>query len=428
MSRTLLRGRTLTFHREPMGPDDTGAYTYEEDGALLIEAGRILDAGPFETLDATDAQVIDHRPHLILPGFIDTHLHFPQTQVIASWAAELLGWLNTYTFPAEAAFSDPAHGARIARAFFDQLAAHGTTTAMAYCSVHPESVDAYFTEAARRNACAIGGKVMMDRNAPPSVLDTAQSSFDDSTALIARWHGVGRARYAISPRFAITSTPAQLEAARALVADNPSCYMQTHLSESAAEIELTLELYPEDVDYTEIYERYQLLTPMSNLGHCIHLSPRERGVLAETGAVATFCPTSNLFLGSGLYDEAALARDGVRRAIATDIGGGTNWSMLRTLDEGYKVLQLRDQQMPPLKSFWWITRGNADALSLSDEIGTLAPGTAADIAVLDARATPAMALRADTITTLAEELFLLQTLGDDRAVAQTYIWGAPQKS
>ena len=219
----------------------------------------------------------------------------------------------------------------------------------------------------------------------------------------------------------------QLEAAPTLVAEHPTCYLQTHLSESAAEIKLTANLYPEDQDYTGIYERYQLLNHMSNLGHCIHLSPRERGVLAETGAVATFCPTSNLFLGSGLYNEAALARDGVRRAIATDIGGGTSWSMLRTLDEGYKILQLQDQQMPPLKSFWWITRGNADALNLSAEIGTLEAGSAADITVLDASATPTMALRAATITTLSEELFLLQTLGDDRAVAQTYIAGLPQK-
>ena len=427
MTRILLRGRTLSFDREPMGPDDHAAYTYHEDGGILIEDGRILATGPFDGLDGEGAQVIDHRPHLILPGFIDTHLHFPQAQVIASWASELLGWLNTYTFPAEAAFSEPDHAARIATAFFDQLTAHGTTTPMAYCSVHPESVDAFFTEAARRNACAIGGKVMMDRNAPPAVLDTAQRSYDDSATLIARWHGRGRALYAISPRFAITSTPGQLEAAQALVAEHPTCYMQTHLSESAAEIKLTGDLYPEDVDYTGIYERYQLLNPLSNLGHCIHLSPRERGVLSETGAVATFCPTSNLFLGSGLYNEAALAKDGVRRSIATDIGGGTSWSMLRTLDEGYKILQLQDQQMPPIKSFWWITRGNADALGLSSEIGTLDPGSAADVVVLDARATPAMALRAETITTLPEELFLLQTLGDDRVVAQTYIAGNPQK-
>ena len=428
MSTVLIRGRTLSFLREPEGADDHGSYAYEDDGALLIEGGKIVAAGTYDDLKDRGASVIDHRPHLILPGFIDTHLHFPQAQVIASWAAELLQWLNTYTFPAEAAFKDPDHAARIATAFFDQLTAHGTTTAMAYCSVHPESADAYFAEAARRNMCMIGGKVMMDRNAPDAVCDTAQSSYDDTLALIDRWHGKGRGLYAISPRFAITSTPEQLEAAQSLVAAHPTCDVQTHLSESDAEIKLTMELYPEAVDYTGVYEQYQLLGPMSNLGHCIHLSARERAVLAETGSVATFCPTSNLFLGSGLYDAAALKKDGVRRSIATDIGGGTSWSMLRTLDEGYKVLQLRHQQMPPIQSFWWITRGNADALGLTDAIGTLEAGSDADLVVLDARATGPMRLRADTISTLSEELFLLQTLGDDRAVAQTYVAGQPQKT
>ena len=426
---TLIRGRTLTFHREPHGPGDTGAYTYEDDGALLVRDGKIVQVGPFDAITApVDAQIIDHRPHLILPGFIDTHLHFPQAQIIASWAAELLDWLNTYTFPAEAAFADAKHAARIAPAFFDQLIAHGTTTAAAYCSSHPTSVDAYFTEAARRNMCMIGGKVMMDRNAAPGVHDTAQSGYDDSKALLTRWHGRGRAHYAISPRFAITSTPGQLAVAQALAREHPDCHIQTHLSESHAEIKLTLELYPDARDYTDIYETYGLLGPRSLFGHAIHLNDRERSVLAETNSVAVFCPTSNLFLGSGLYDAATLKSAGVRRAIATDIGGGTSWSMLRTLDEGYKALQLQGQQMDPLTSYWWITRGNAEALGLAHDIGTLEVGTTADLVVLDARATSAMALRADTISSLSEELFLLQTLGDDRAVTQTYVAGKPQKS
>lgn len=423
MSATILRGRTLSFLREPSGPGDHDAYVYEEDGALRLEGGLITHAGRFEEIDTAGAEVIDHRPHLLLPGFIDTHLHFPQAQVIASWAAQLLDWLNTYTFPAEAAFADPAHAKAIAARFFDALLAHGTTTCVAYCSVHKESAAAYFAEAARRNMRVIGGKVMMDRNAIPAVQDTPQSSYDDSKDLIARWHGTGRLDYAISPRFAITSSPAQLEIAQSLVAEHPDCFMQTHLSENHAEIDLTLQLYPDATDYLGVYERYELLGPKSLFGHCIHLSARERAAMAESGSVAVFCPTSNLFLGSGLFDDAALREAGVRRAIATDIGGGTSWSMLRTLDEGYKALQLQRQQMDPLTSFWWITRGNAEALGMADRIGTLDAGSEADVVVLDCRATQAMALRAETIGSLAEELFLLQTLGDDRAVRATYVAG-----
>jgi guanine deaminase len=347
----------------------------------------------------------------------------PQAQVIASWGAQLLDWLNSYTFPAESRFADPAHAERIAGGFLDLLLAHGTTTAVAYCSSHPASVDAYFAAAEARGMRMIGGKVMMDRNCPEGVRDTAQGSYDDSKALIARWHGRGRSLYAISPRFAITSTPAQMEMAQALVAEHPDLHMQTHLSENRDEIELTLSLYPEARDYLDVYERYGLLGPRSLFGHAIHLSDRETAAMAETGSVAVFCPTSNLFLGSGLYDKVGLREKGVRRAIATDVGGGTSYSMLRTLDEGYKVLALRGQKLDPLKAFWWITRGNAEALGLSDTIGTLAPGTEADIVALDARAIPAMALRAERIRTLAEELFLLQTLGDDRAIAATYVAG-----
>jgi guanine deaminase len=269
----------------------------------------------------------------------------------------------------------------------------------------------------------IGGKVMMDRNCPEGVRDSAQRSYDESKALIGRWHGRGRALYAISPRFAITSTPEQMAMAQALVAEHPDLHVQTHLSENRDEIDYTLALYPEARDYLDVYERYGLLGRRSLFGHCIHLSERETAAMAATGSVAVFCPTSNLFLGSGLYDAGGLAAAGVRRAIATDVGGGTNYSMLRTLDEGYKVLALRGQKLDPLRAFYWITRGNAAALSLEDRIGTLEPGSEADVVVLDARATPAMALRMEAATTLAEELFLLQTLGDDRAVAATYVAG-----
>jgi guanine deaminase len=426
MRRTILRGRVLTFVSEPQDIDDTASYRYLEDGAITIEDGEIIAVGDFAADDS--AEVIDHRPHLILPGFIDTHLHYVQSQMIASYAGSLLEWLNTYTFVEEQKFSQQGHASTVSAAFFDELIRHGTTTAVAYCSSHPRSVDAYFGEAAKRNMLMVGGKVMMDRNAPEALCDTAQSGYDDTKTLISRWHGKGRGLYAISPRFALTSTPEQLDATRSLVAEYPDCYVQTHLSENAAEITYAMELYPGSPDYTGIYEDFGLLGPRTLLGHCIHLNHRETQVLAETGAVAVFCPTSNLFLGSGLFDHERLSKAGVRIGVATDIGGGTSFSMLRTLDEGYKVLQLRGQRLTPLNSFYMMTLGNARSLSLEGTIGAIAPGNAADLVVLDAGATPAMALRLATASSLVEELFLLQTLGDDRAIAEVYVAGARAKS
>ncbi len=426
----ILRGRTLTFHAAPNGPDDTDAYSYEEDGALLVEHGKIKARGSFSDVTASapdGTQIIDHRPHLILPGFIDTHIHFPQAQVIASWADQLLDWLNEYTFPAELKFADKAHADRIATGFYDALLAHGTTTAVAYCSSHPNSVDAYFEEAARRGMMMLGGKTMMDRNAPAELCDTAQGSYDDSKALLAKWHENGRARYVITPRFAITSSPEQLEAAGSLLKEHPDCHLQTHINENHNEIALTRELYPDADHYLGVYEGFGLLGPKSLLGHCIHMAEQELRIMRETGAVAVFCPTSNLFLGSGLFNKAGLERAGIRTSIATDVGGGTNYSMLRTLDEGYKILQLQRQRMHPLTSFYWVTLGNAEALSLADRIGTLEPGSDADLVVLNANATQPNALRMETVETLSEELFLLQTLGDDRAVAETYVAGKASK-
>lgn len=425
----LLRGRLLWFVAEPQGRGDGDSYRYLEDGALLLHDGRIAAVGDWAALRRAhpDAAVTDHRPHLILPGLIDTHLHFPQMQVIASWGAQLLDWLNTYTFPEEARFADPQHAERIAPLFLDELARHGTTTPVVYGSVHATSAEALFAEAARRDQRLVAGKVMMDRNAPDAVLDSAEAGYRDSKALIERWHGQGRLSYAITPRFAITSTPGQLEAAGALMAEHPDCFLQTHLSENAAEIALTLDLYPQAQDYLDVYDRFGLLGPRSLFGHCIHLSRREMGRMAETGSVAVFCPTSNLFLGSGLYDAEGLAAEGVRRAVATDIGGGTNYGLLRTLDEGYKVLMLRGQKMAPLTGFWWATLGNAQALGMETRIGTLEEGTEADLVVLDPAATPAMSLRHERVQSLEEELFLLQVLADDRAVVQTYVAGRPMK-
>lgn len=430
MKDLLIRGRVLTFAREPEGIDDGDSYRYHEDGAVLVRNGKVAGVGSYRDVAlqaGRDVSIADHRPHLVLPGFIDTHLHFPQTQAIASYGAQLLEWLNTYIFVEEQKFEAPAHAAFIAGRFMDELISNGTTSAAAYCSVHPESVDAFFTAAEERNMLMIGGKVMMDRNAPDALRDTPRMGYDETKRLIDRWHGRGRAHYAISPRFAITSTPEQMEMSRALVAEHPDCYVQTHLSENKDEIAYANSLYPQARDYTDIYARYGLLGRKTLLGHCIHLSDREISVLAETGAVGVFCPTSNLFLGSGLFDRDRFNRHGARHSVATDVGAGTSFSMLETMDEAYKVLHLQGQRLSPLNSFYMMTLGNARALELEQRVGSLHVGAEADIVVLDSRAKSAMELRMHVARSLAEELFILQTMGDDRCVAEVYVAGRAMK-
>lgn len=420
----LLRGRVLSFDADPQG--GSVAPTYIEDGAILIEDGRIAAMGRHADLARPGLAETDHSDRLILPGFIDPHIHFPQLQVVASWGTELLDWLNRYTFPAEARFADPDHCAAMAERFLDALLRAGTTTACCFASSHPQSVDALMAAARRRGMALVAGKVMMDRNAPEGVRDTAQSSHDDTEALIARWHGRDRLQIAITPRFAITSSPAQLEAAGALAAAHPDCLIQTHISENHAEIALNAELHPEARDYLDSYERVGLVTDRTLLGHALHLNPREIARMAETGARAIACPTSNLFLGSGLFDRDLLRGAGIVTGVATDIGGGTSWSMLQTLAEAYKVGALRGQRLHPYDAFHWATAGNATALHLSHRIGRIAPGYDADLVVLDSRATPEMALRMETVETLAEELFVLQIMGDDRAVTQCWVAGQPR--
>lgn len=430
MNDLLIRGRVLTFVRAPQGIDDSASYRFHEDGAVLVRRGKIAAVGSHGDVAKQareGATVADHRPHLVLPGFVDTHLHFPQTQAIASYGAQLLEWLNTYIFVEEQKFKAPEHAAYVAGRFMDELISNGTTTAVAYCSVHPESVDAFFTAAEERNMLMIGGKVMMDRNAPEALRDTPQRGYDETKELIGRWHGRGRGHYAISPRFAITSTPEQMEMSRALVAEHPDCYVQTHLSENKDEIAFATSLYPQARDYTDIYARYELLGRKTLLGHCIYLSDREISVLAETGAVGVFCPTSNLFLGSGLFDRDRFEQRGARYSVATDVGAGTSFSMLETMDEAYKVLHLQGQRLSPLNSFYMMTLGNACALDLEHRIGSLHAGADADIVVLDSRAKPAMELRMQVASSLAEELFILQTMGDDRSVAEVYVAGRPMK-
>ncbi len=425
MTDAAVRGRLLTFLRAPKGAGDAASYRYIEDGIVLVKDGRVAAIGPApELLPRLAGMPVEHHPgKLILPGFIDTHIHFPQTQVIASYGAQLMEWLEKYTFVEEAKFVDPAFAARMASFFLDELARNGTTTACCYGSAHPESVEALFTEAERRGAGMIAGTAIMDRNGPPALLAAAKDCIAASRALIKRWHGKGRQRYAVTPRFAITSTDEQLAAAGALLKEFPTVYMQTHLDENRDEIATVKRLFPSDPTYTAVYARFGLLGPRALLGHCIHLDDSEVALLRESDSVAVFCPTSNLFIGSGLFDFARLTAAGVRIALATDVGGGTSYSMLRTAAEAYKVMQLQGQNLSALAAFDLMTRGNAVSLGLETEIGVLAPGAYADLVVLDSRGTPATAHRMETARDLEEELFVLMTLGDDRAVGATYLRG-----
>jgi len=426
----VIRGRVLSFTGDP-AESDSRAYSLIENGAVLVNGGLIEAVGeaPDILARASSGAVIDDQTGcLITSGLIDAHVHYPQTQVIGSYGAQLLDWLHNYTFVEEQKFADPAHCARVADFFLDELFRSGTTTAMVYCTVHPSSVQAFFTAAEARGARMIAGKVMMDRDAPTALMDTAERGYDESKALIERWRGRGRLDYAITPRFAVTSTQAQLDAAGALAREFPQLYIQTHANENKAEIARVAALFPEARSYIDVYEKAGLTGPRSVFGHCIHLQDSEVDALAKSRSVAAFCPTSNLFLGSGLFDQARLARAGVRIALATDVGGGTSYSMLRTAAEGYKVLQLNSQSWPALDAFYRMTLGNARALSLDDRIGSIEPGKEADLIVLDPRATPALAHRMERAGGNIEvELFAFLTLGDDRAVRQTYVAGEPCK-
>lgn len=424
-STIALRGRLLWFVADPHEAGE-GAVRYHADGAVFVREGVVAASGPADEVlpqVPEGVEIVDHRPHLIMPGFIDAHIHLPQTQVVGSYGAQLMEWLAKYTFVEEQKCADPAHCGKLARFFLSELLASGTTTAVVYGSVHPQSVEALFAESERLGTRMIAGKSMMDRNAPEALTDTAQSSYDETKALIERWHGKGRQCVAVTPRFAITSTSEQLSAAGRLAAEHPTAYVQTHINENRAEIAAATALYPGNAHYTGIYRDHGLLGPRTLLGHCIHMLDAEWRAFAETGTVAVFCPTSNLFLGSGLFDWARARAEGVRVAVATDIGGGTSYSMLRTMAEAYKVLQLQGQALPAFEALYAITLGNARALGLEDRIGSLEPGREADIVVLDLAAQRAMAHRLETARDLAEELFVLVTMGDERNVAATYVMG-----
>lgn len=425
MSQHLLLGQTLAFDGNPLVTDWADVTKQDSAGAVLIKDGVIKAVGPAANLRAAhpDAAVTDYGDCVISAGFVDAHMHYPQTAMIASWGKQLIDWLNTYTFPQEARFGDRAYADLIAGRTLDLALAHGTTTQASFCTIHPESVEAYFQAAAARNMAVVAGKTCMDRNAPDNLRDTPQTSYDDSKALLEKWHGVGRATYAITPRFSPTSTPAQLAALGALWQEFPDCLMQTHLCEQKPEIAWVQELFPTARDYLDTYEQHGLLGAKGLYGHAIHLTPREIDRLSDVGAAVVHCPTSNTFIGSGLFDVMGLASRGLRVGLATDTGGGSSFSMLRTMAAAYEIAQLRGAALHPSQLMWLATEGAAQALHMGGAIGHLGVGATADITVLDLSSTPAIAQRSQTAVDFWDALFPTIMMGDDRAIKDVWVAG-----
>ncbi|MCA1248476.1 guanine deaminase [Massilia sp. MS-15] len=418
------RASLLHFHADPAFDGD--AHAWHEDGLLVVEDGRVKAAGDHATLAGTlPAGLVphDYRGHLITPGFIDTHLHYPQTDMIASPSEGLLPWLETYTFPTERRFSDPVHARATAEFFLDELLRCGTTTAVVYCTVHPESVEAFFEASEARNLRMVAGKVLMDRHCPDFLRDL-EGGVGASAALIEKWHKRGRQLYAITPRFAPTSSDAQLQATAELARSYPDTFIQTHVSENKDECKWVGELHPQARSYLDVYERFGLMRPRALFGHCIWLDDEDFARMAATGSAASVCPTSNLFLGSGLFDfERA---DGARTllSLGTDVGAGTSFSMLQTMNEAYTGARLKGSHLPALRMFYLATLGAARAMDLEGTIGSFKPGAEADFVVLDPKSTPLLARRTAQLESLEELLFALALLGDDRAIRATYSGGA----
>jgi len=427
MSNTRKAYRAAILHSlaDPAMVGVEQSYQYFEDGILLIENGKVAQIGAAAELlpKLAGVEVQHYRDALITPGFIDTHIHYPQTGMIASYGEQLLDWLNTYTFPTEKQFEDKAHASDVAAIFLKELLRNGTTTALVFGSVHPQSVDAFFEQADKLNLRMIAGKVLMDRNAPDYLTDTAESGYAESKALIERWHGKGRLHYAVTPRFAPTSTPEQLDLAGKLFGEYPDLYMHTHISENKAEVAWVKELFPAHKGYLDVYDHHKLIGPRAVFAHGVHLCDEECKRLAETGSAVAFCPTSNLFLGSGLFDLNKLEEHGVRVGLGTDVGAGTSFNQLQSLNEAYKVMQLQGKKLDPFKSLYLATLGGANALYLDDRLGNFLPGKDADFVVLDYNATPLMGYRMQQARSLEERLFALTMLGDDRAVKETFAAG-----
>lgn len=422
-----IRGNFLDIVKTVEQPEEIESHLrFIEDGLMLIRSGKVEWFGQWEEgkhLIPEGIRVRDYSGKMIVPGFIDTHIHYPQSEMVGAYGEQLLEWLNKHTFPAERRYNDIEYAREMSAFFIKQLLRNGTTTALVFGTVHPESVDALFEAAHNINMRMIAGKVMMDRNAPDYLLDTAETSYTQSKALIERWHRNGRLLYAITPRFAPTSTPEQLAMAQRLREEYPDTYLHTHLCENKDEIAWVKSLYPDRKNYLDVYHHYGLTGKNSVFAHCVHLEEQEWDCLRDTGSSIAFCPTSNLYLGSGLFNLKKAWHKQIKVGMGTDIGAGTTFNMLQTLNEAYKVMQLQGWRMSAYEAFYLATLGGAKALGLDDIIGNFNLGKEADFVVLEPTATPLQQLRYDNSVTLMDKLFVMMTLGDDRSIYRTYVDG-----
>lgn len=423
--RKAFRSSIVHCIADPREVGTEACYEYFDDGLLVVEDGIVRELGPAAILlkKFRDADVTEFRDSLVTSGFIDTHIHFPQVDIIGAYGERLLQWLENYVFPAEREYADPEYARSRAQFFLAELLRNGTTTALVFGTVHRQSIDAFFSEAEKLDLRMLAGKVMMDRNAPGYLCDTPESSYADSRDLIERWHGKGRLHYAITPRFAPTSSAEQLAMAGRLRREYPGVYFHTHISESKQEVEWVHSLFPERKGYLDVYDHYGLVGSRCVFAHGIYLRDDECRRLGEVGSAVAFCPTSNLFLGSGLLDLYRLEQYGIRVGLGSDVGAGTSFSQLQSLNEAYKVLQLQGSKLDPLNALYLATLGGARALYLDGHIGNLQPGKEADFVVLDYRATPLIWHRIQQESNLRDRLFLLMMLGDDRVVKATYVAG-----
>ena len=425
--KTAIRSAMLTFKKDPFFHEMEECLVYESDAVIVMEGGKITQVGRAQDiLSSLDGVEVKHyTDSIIIPGFIDSHVHYPQTEIIGAYGEQLLDWLNNYTFIAEQGFKNKEHASEVAKVFLKEQFRNGVTSSTVYCTVFPQSVDAIFEEAAKYDMRIMAGKVCMDRNAPEALLDTPQRSYDESSALIKKWHNKGRAEYVITPRFVPTSTPEQMEMMQALAEENPDMLIQSHVSENVNEVAWVKDLCPKAKDYTDAYARYGLVRPRAIYGHGIHLTDRELSVFSETGAAVAHCPTSNFFLGSGCLNVKKLRdkKRPVHVGLATDLGAGTSFSMLQTMNEAYKAAQMNGTPYTSLHSFYLASRGTAEALGLQDKVGTIAVGMEADLTVLNLKSTPIINYRMKYAKDLEEALFIQMTLGDDRAIAATYVAG-----
>ena len=426
MSRQAYRAALLHMLDDPSRIPAAEAHAWHPDGLLVIEDGHVAAFGAHDEIAPTlpaETPITALPGRLITPGFIDAHVHYPQTDIIGAWGPQLLDWLNDYAFPAELAFADRAHADAVAAVFLDQLLRNGTTSALVFCTVHKASVEALFEAALARDMRLTAGKVLMDRGAPPGLLDTVETGRADTEALIRAWRGRGRLGYAITPRFAVTSTDAQLAMAGELLAAHPDALLHTHMSENPAEIARVAELFPDARDYLDVYARHGLVGDRSVFAHCVHADDDALNRMARAGASAAFCPSSNLLLGSGLFSLKRACACGVNVALGTDVGGGGSFSQVQMMGEAYKVGQLQGDALDPLHAVYLATLAGARALKIADKVGNLLPGKEADFLVLDLAATPLLARRTASARSLADTLHMLGVLADDRLVERTYLAG-----